>query len=148
MRFDDLMSSAAGIFMMVRWKLLQFLWMRFEDIIMWQLRLMRAALQGSPIVLITDRSLVMPRLAQRSFSLKGRMATSCARCDVAMSTRMVRHLVSITDQALCTIIIYNVWLQDENVKQLLCAHCPKCYFELRRQYTPLQEIDERTGSLP
>lgn len=145
MRFDDLMLSAAGIFMMVRWKLLQFLWMRFEDNIMWQLRLMRAALQGSPI---TDRSLVMSRLAQRPFSLKGRIATSCARCDVAVSTRMVRHLVSITDQALCTIIIYNVWLQDENVKQLLCAHCPKCYFELRRQYTPLQEIDERTGSLP
>ena len=35
MRFDDLMLSAAGIFMMVRWKLLQFLWMRFEDNIMW-----------------------------------------------------------------------------------------------------------------
>ena len=106
---------------------------------------MRAALQGSPI---TDRSLVYVQIGERSFSLKGRIATSCARCDVAVSTRMVRHLVSITDQALCTIIIYNVWLQDENVKQLLCAHCPKCYFELRRQYTPLQEIDERTGSLP
>ena len=35
MRFDDLMLSAAGIFMMIRWKLLQFLWMRFEDIITW-----------------------------------------------------------------------------------------------------------------
>eukprot|EP00985_Skeletonema_marinoi_P014211 scaffold7171_cov126-Skeletonema_marinoi.AAC.1 len=64
-----------------------------------------------------------------------------------MSTRMVLDLASITNQALYTIIC-DLWLQDENVKQLLCAHCPKCYFELSPQYTPLQEIDERTGSLP
>ena len=41
---------------------------------------------GEPI---TDRSLVDDQIDVETFSLKGRMATSCARCDVIASTRSI-----------------------------------------------------------
>ncbi len=58
--------------------------MRFEDNT-WYLADTCSA-SGEPI---TDRSLVDDQIDVEIFSLKGRMATSCARCGVTVSTRLI-----------------------------------------------------------
>ena len=57
--------------------------MRFEDNT-WYLADTCSA-SGEPI---TDRSLADDQIDVEIFSLKGRMATSCARCGVTVSTRL------------------------------------------------------------